>query len=486
MKRFAIRLLASLFVLLWCVTSQAQPRNIILFVGDGMGFEHVKATRLYMGGPLSFESFPYSGQVQTSSANSSVTDSAAAATAMATGIKVNNGVISVALPGDGSELLTLVEDAMQKGKMTGLITTTYLTHATPAAFGAHETSRNNLNEIASDYLNQTLPNVLFGGGGNGLSVESTESAGYEVAVDSTGFAELQTEHEHLSAQFGTDHLPYKYDYLGTTYPFPSLGEMTAKALETMENDPEGFFLLVEGGRIDHACHSNMLERAIHETIDFSNAVQTAIDWAAGRSDTLIIVTADHETGGLLVLTDNGALNYPSVSWSTTGHTGVNVPLYAWGVNAKYFNKEIDNTDIFKFCLKDSEEVSEPIPRINANGSSEPLTVKHGDHLTVQVSMAPGTYNGQNGDWWILAHTPITSPHDWYYFDLSSGWLPWKPEKTVTYQGPLFNLSTYEVLNISAELPLGTYTFYFGVDVDMNGVLDMDQIFYESVRISILP
>ena len=153
----------------------AGPKNVIFLIGDGMGPEQVKAANYYNGGSLSFELFPYQGLVTTYAANSSVTDSAAAGTALATGYKVNNGVISQARPANadypvyGSEMETLLEYYKAEGKSTGLVTTTYMIHATPAAFGAHESSRDNTSGIAADYLNQTRPNVLFGGGFNGMS-----------------------------------------------------------------------------------------------------------------------------------------------------------------------------------------------------------------------------------------------------------------------------------------------------------------------------
>jgi alkaline phosphatase len=147
----------------------------------------------------------------------------------------------------------------------------------------------------------------------------------------------------VSGQFGTGLMPYEYDGLGD---LPDLSEMTDTALNILDNDPDGFFLMVEGGRIDHACHANDIIRSVWEIIEFSEAVQEVIDWAAGRTDTFILVTADHETGGLTVLINNDADNYPTVSWSTGGHTGVNVPMYAWGVNAEMVTGVLDNTQLF--------------------------------------------------------------------------------------------------------------------------------------------
>ncbi len=344
LKRYTI--LIALLLAVAAVPAFGQAKNIIFCIGDGMGQAQVDATSMYLGADLSFESFTYQGVVTTYSASSSVTDSAAAGTALATGVKVNNGVISQAYPGDGSDLPTLLEHYQAMGKSTGLVTTTYMTHATPAAFGAHEPSRNNTTQIASDYLTGSMPNVLFGGGANGITVAGAQSAGYTVVTDAAGLAAVDTSAvSYLSGQFGSTHLPYEAD--GDMLGLPHLSDMTTTALDILDNDSDGFFLMIEGGKIDHASHDNQLARMIGETEEFSNTVAGVLAWAAGRDDTLVVVTADHETGGLTVLGDNGAGMLPTVSWSTTGHTGVNVPVYAWGVGADRFNGVMDNTDFFE-------------------------------------------------------------------------------------------------------------------------------------------
>jgi alkaline phosphatase len=346
-KRFSCFLLA---VVVGCAQGPlawAVSQNAILFVGDGMGFEHVDAAGMYgygEPGTLSFEQFPYRAEVTTHAADNAVTDSAASATAMATGHKVNLGVISMEIPGTGNELKTILELFRDDGRRTGLVTTTYITHATPAAFGAHEPSRNNYSQIAGDYLNQTRPNVMFGGGGFGMSPAAAVAAGYTVMADRAELLALETGTEtHVSGQFGVGNLPYEFDGLGA---LPSLSEATATALAVLESGPDGFFLLVEGGRIDHAAHANDLDRCVHETLALSNAVEVAVDWAGGRGDTLIVVTADHETGGLHVLANNGQGSFPSVSWSSTDHTDTNVPIYAWGQDACHVAGVMDNTDVF--------------------------------------------------------------------------------------------------------------------------------------------
>ncbi len=323
-------------------------RNVILMIGDGMGPEHVKAAGYFLNGEpgmMVFEGFPHIGEVTTASADAAITDSAAAATAMASGQKVNNGVISLALPGDGTELQTALEIASTAGKSTGLVTTTVMTHATPAAFAAHTESRGNSDEIALDYFNQTRPEVLFGGGSTALAAANAEANGYTVVTDTSELLALDpTEVTRVSGQFGIGHLPYVFD--DQTGTLPSLPQMTDVALDILVRDPDGFFLLVEGGRIDHAGHSNHIERSVRETAAFADAVAVARTWAEGRDDTLIIVTADHETGGLVVVAGNGAGAAPTVTWSTQGHTAVNVTIYAWGNNASPISGTMDNTDLF--------------------------------------------------------------------------------------------------------------------------------------------
>ncbi len=326
------------------------PKNIIVFIGDGMGPEQVRAAALYangQAGTLSFEQFPYQGTATTHSANADVTDSAAAATALATGNKADNGVISMSIPGDKEELTTLLEYYQTKEKSIGLVTTVYITHATPAGFGAHEPARKNLNEIAHDYLHQTQPNVLFGGGEHGMTPDSAKAVGYTVVNNREEMQAVDTESLNMvSGQFGGE-IPYEYDGIGN---LPHLSEMTEIALKVLDNDPDGFFLMVEGGKIDWAGHGNDLERNIFETIEFANSVTAALQWAKDRNDTLIIVTADHETGGLKVIESNGKGKFPKVTWSTGGHTGVPVGVYAWGAGAEKFQANIDNTDIPKMIL----------------------------------------------------------------------------------------------------------------------------------------
>ncbi|HEX9190929.1 MAG TPA: alkaline phosphatase [Candidatus Deferrimicrobiaceae bacterium] len=339
-------------------TPAGQAKNVILFIGDGMGPEQIRAAGMYRSGAagtLVFESFPFQGSVSTGNAGGAVTDSAAAATAMATGVKVSNGVLSVAVPGDGMPLTTILEILKEEGKRTGLVTTTFLPHATPAAFAAHEPDRENYPGIVAAYLGPSRPNVLFGGGEH-MTDADVRQAGYTVVSDRDGLMAVDTENAtHVCGLFGAGHLPFELDGPGA---LPRLSEMTQVALRILDNSPDGFFLMVEAGLIDHACHANDIARAVSETVELSNAVAEAVDWAKNHPDTLILVAADHETGGLQVIANNGKGALPSVTWGTTGHTPVDIPIYGLGAGADPVSGRMENTDIFqilrKAAVKDSD------------------------------------------------------------------------------------------------------------------------------------
>jgi len=343
-----IRLLPLIFALSACglSDSSATPQRIILFIGDGMGPEQVRAGSYFIGRPPVFADFPVSASVETGSADSEITDSAAAATAIATGRKVSNGVLSLAIPGDGSPLETLLEQAAARDMRTGLATTTFATHATPAAFGAHRSSRTDYEGIAEDYLNKSRPNLIFGGGSHGLDTGEAEAAGYLVAgTRDQLFGVPASGSPRVAGLFGTGNLAYEYDGGPREDGHPDLEEMTSQALRLIGDAPDGFFLMVEGGLIDQAAHSNDAGRMVAEFAALDRAVRAALEWAAGRSGVLIVVTADHETGGIEEVLDRGIGEVPEIRWTTTGHTSRKVDLYAWGADATRFHAIQDNTEI---------------------------------------------------------------------------------------------------------------------------------------------
>lgn len=315
-------------------------RNVILFIGNGMGVNHQNATSLYKTGEteqlLWQKNFTSIRDLSTSSLDG-ITDSAAAATALATGIQVENGVISTVSSVDATPLKTILEYANESGIRTGLVTTTSITDATMAGEAAHEVSRNNKAEIATDYLTQTRPYLMFGKGNDGISVSDAEGEGYSVVEDSSTLNSLPADSEYVSGQFS----PYSDTYVKDGYDAttPRLSAMVDKAINILSNNNERFFLTIDGALIDHACHGHQedIMYMVDEVLDFENAVQTAYDWASTRDDTLIIVLSDHETGGLDINSVTGQGETPDVTFTEPYHTDRDVKAYAWGAQAEDLN-----------------------------------------------------------------------------------------------------------------------------------------------------
>lgn len=343
------------------------PRNIIIMVGDGMGQAHIDAASMYKygeAGAMAFEYAPFQAEMTVYSADAPITDSAASITAMATGHKVNNRVISLQIPGDGAELETSLEYFRDRCKRTGLVTSSSMTHATPAGFGAHEAFRFDYPKIAADYFTQTRPNLLFGGTESGITPQAAEDAGYQVVssrdeLENLSIPDDPFENLFISGQFGSGHLDYEFeyavDYSDLYDTQPHLSEMTEAALDLLEDSPDGFFLMIEGARIDHAGHANLIKHNVFETIEFENAFIKVIQWMTDRDDTLLLVLADHETGGLTIQQNKGQYKFPDVSWESASHSARNVPAFAWGPNAQMVNGTIDNTDIYSITLAGNQE-----------------------------------------------------------------------------------------------------------------------------------
>ncbi len=313
-----------------CGTAQAStkvPKYVFYFIGDGLGASQRQVSEFYLqevtgdkdAKLVLNELIPVVGMNTTYSADSLVTDSAAAGTALATGNKTNNKMISV-LPDGKTEPRTLIEEAEANGMATGLVTTTRLTHATPATFAAHNVSRYNANEIAEDYLESGVD--FFAGGGyryfvpqdwkwgkskredNRNLIQEFYNKGYKSFVgDKTGaeaFRAFQpTGNDQVFAAFTYSHMPYEIDRVNSGSKVPSISEMTEKAIQSLEGDKDGFFIMVEGGRIDHACHANDPAGTIHDTLAFDKAVEKAYKFYQEHpEETLILVVGDHETGGM--------------------------------------------------------------------------------------------------------------------------------------------------------------------------------------------
>ncbi len=272
------------------------PKNVILFIGDGMGVSQVTLARLVDRGPdgrLALDEMPVTGLAKTHSSDQWVTDSAAAATSLASGEKTKNFAIGV--DGTGKPLESIFEKARKKGKAIGLVTTAKITHATPAPFVAHVPHRSQEGAIAESMLTSGA-DVLLGGGRrqfNEKLLERYRKAGYAVALTRD---DLRASSGRTLGLFSGDHLPYVLDRKEE----PTLAEMTTKALEILSKAPEGFLAMIEGGRIDMACHASDAPSSVRETIDLDDAIRAALEFAKKDGHTLVLVTADHGTGALAI------------------------------------------------------------------------------------------------------------------------------------------------------------------------------------------
>jgi alkaline phosphatase len=313
--------------------TQNDIKNTILIIGDGMGENHIKATSVYAQRKLNFENFLQTGFVNTLS-YSGITDSGAAATAMAAGQKIRNGGISRHA---GQDLTTIVEIAKDSGKKTGVITSDVLSGATAAAFSAHATNRYDTEDIINSQINGQV-DLLIGEGEAAYSQYSSEiiGAGYEYLTDINNFNNTSNK------VFAT--LPAIEPNQTATSQSINMSNV-AFALDFLENE-EGFLLVIEVSDIDKRSHDNNLEAMIYEMLMLEAVVQTVASWAQNRQDTLIFLTGDHETGGLILDEIDTYENLQNTyEFKTSGHTKLPVPFYALGYDLG--EDYIDNIDIFK-------------------------------------------------------------------------------------------------------------------------------------------
>ncbi|MCE1245283.1 MAG: alkaline phosphatase [Firmicutes bacterium] len=290
-------------------------KNVIVFIGDGMGNQQRRIAGIVQGdgnpaNRLSFEKFQAVGLATNQSADALVTDSAASATALSSGYKTNNHMLGVSP--DGKKKPTILEACKKQGKSTGLITTVAITHATPAGFGAHEADRKKQLNIAPQYLENNI-DVLLGGGkgefttkemggeredGKNL-IDAYKKAGYTLVENLTQLNEIKNgKSAKILGLFAMGDMDYEIDRNKSEQP--SLAEMTETAINTLGKNPKGFFLMVEAGKVDWACHGNDVAGSVHDTLALDAAVKKALDFQKKHPETLIIVVNDHETGGLAI------------------------------------------------------------------------------------------------------------------------------------------------------------------------------------------
>lgn len=420
-----------------------RPRNIIFLMGDGMGYAQVKAYRIFADDPSTpgMEALPFDsihvGSVATDPTSShcdsdldrpgcefapyEVTDSASSATAYATGRDTVNGKISEGPHGE--RYATVLELAARQGMGTGVVSTSQVTHATPAAFATHAPSRRDYADIADQFFDNQVngapaAQVILGGGTRDLvredrdvAAELVDQAGYTFIQDRDSL--LAADQDRLLGLFAPVGLPRHWDRPEST---PTLADMTGKAIDILSRNENGFFLLVEGSQIDWAAHGNDIAGVVSEMAGFTEAIEVALDFARGNGDTLVLITADHETGGLSLARDGvyawlpGPLRQlgatPAVmvtefvagteplstvvarhagfsltdiektlldevpreadaadaaigqlidertgtGWTTGGHTGMDVPLYATGPGSDQLGGVIENERLGQFMI----------------------------------------------------------------------------------------------------------------------------------------
>lgn len=324
-----------------------QVKNVIILIGDGMGTAQVYAGLTANKGSLHLERSHFVGFSKTYSDSDYVTDSAAGGTAIACGTKTYNGAIGV--DKDGNPVKSMLEYAAENGLATGVVVSCDVTHATPASFVAHQAKRSMAEEIAADFAKSNLT-VLIGGGRKNFE-ERSDNQNLTEQLKEKGFTIAYNMEEAKQVTSGK-----LAALVADVHPaaYPERGEMLPDGVQTainiLKNNEKGFCLMVEGSQIDWASHSNKLEETANEMMDFDRTIKVAFDYADQDPNTLVIITADHETGGLSLVGGDFSTGEVKAGWGTTGHTSVMVPVFAYGAGAKEFAGIYQNSDILPKVL----------------------------------------------------------------------------------------------------------------------------------------
>jgi alkaline phosphatase len=327
-------------LLLAAATATPQPKNVILLIGDGMGPAHVTAAKQFRGDEFRIGTMPVVGLVTTPCADRYVTDSAAAATALATGFKTNYETLSLD-PVTGAPLATVLELAEKAGKVTGLVTTADFWDATPAAFAAHAKHRDQ-----ADVMEQMVRSGAEIIAGTGLEKFGTEGRpSFEEFAAKAGYVAIDTRAELDAARGPRLLVSFAGPDRDLDAAEASLPVLAQWAIDRLSGNAAGFFLMIEHEGNDSASHQNHSVDARSALTSFDQAVGVALDFAARRGDTLVLVTGDHETGGLR-LTETKKARF-RMEWSTTDHTATAIPIFAFGPGSAGFAGLQDNTDVGK-------------------------------------------------------------------------------------------------------------------------------------------
>lgn len=321
-----------------------KPKNVILMIGDGMGTSQVFAGITANGGHLFLDNFKHVGFSRTQSASHYITDSAAGGTALSTGQKTYNGAIGVNT--DTVAIKTILEMAEEKGLATGLVSTSAITHATPASFIAHQGARGSYEDIAADFLKTDI-DVFIGGGYKHFAVRKDgrdltgelKQKGYQVLRSMDEIAKVKSG--KLAGLTADEHNEI------FSKRKMSLPQSSETAINILAQNKKGFFVMIEGSQIDWGGHQNHTGYIVGEMLDFDQTIGKALEFAANDKETLIVVTADHETGGMALTGGDMKKGMVKGGFPTGDHTATMVPVFAYGPGAENFTGIMENTDIAK-------------------------------------------------------------------------------------------------------------------------------------------
>ncbi|MCD4696979.1 MAG: alkaline phosphatase [Bacteroidales bacterium] len=330
-------------------THDGNVKNIILMIGDGMGVSQIYAGMTANHGHLNLEEFKNIGFSKTQSASDYITDSGAGGTAISIGYKTYNKAIGV--DKDTIPRATILEYAEINNKATGLVVTCEVTHATPAAFIAHQKSRYMYEEIAEDFLKTDIE-VFIGGGlkffnnrtDNNDLTELLKVNDYQLVYNPKELSKIKSG---KIAGLLYDEAPPRYSE-GRKDMLPAA---TKKAIEILDQHEEGFFLMIEGSQIDWGGHENSTDFIVEEMLDFDNTIGVVMEFAKQNNNTLVIVTADHETGGMGLNDGDISKGKVKAKYTSSDHTGVMVPVFAFGPGSDNFRGIYENTEIFNKMME---------------------------------------------------------------------------------------------------------------------------------------
>lgn len=364
------------------------PKHIVLIIGDGTGLaqwsaynaKRTQGINRMDSATVVFTDFPVIGFSLTSSADAFITDSGAGATALATGKKANNYMIGMAA--DSTKPITISEIAHHMGKSTGIAVTCELTHATPASFFAHQPSRKLMNEIGADFITGMSPHdladlqerngqtdvgsqfvkkgsidVALGGGRKYFDTNALKNNGYAIGTGYNAMKQLQNQSRRVVFYDDQPFPPKAHE--GRNKEGMYLADASESVLKTMFLNPKGSFTMIEGSQVDWAGHENDSTYLMAEMEDFDVAIRRVVTMAKADKNTLVIITADHETGGLSLTDWDKARSQPAMHFSTGHHTGIPVPVFAYGPGAELFSGAYQNTAIF---TKIQDLLTQPIEK----------------------------------------------------------------------------------------------------------------------------